>query len=259
MQNISSLPSGIRYLFSDIDDTMTTHGKLPPAAYEMLWALTNKGVSVIPVTGRPAGWCDMIARLWPVRGIVGENGAFYFSYNDKTKNMKRHWIFPEAERTKNSARLKTIEAEVLKTVPGSGVSADQFCRAFDLAIDFCEDVAPLPTADVKKIVSIFEKHGAVAKVSSIHVNGWFGNYDKLSMCRKFCKEELGFDLNDKQDRVAFVGDSPNDEPMFEAFNNSIGVANVKAFSSSLKSPPRFVCDSEGADGFVELGHRILEQ
>lgn len=258
MQTLSSFPSGIRYLFSDIDDTMTSHGKLPAAAYEMLWSLSQKGIAVIPVTGRPAGWCDMIARFWPVRGIIGENGGFYFSYDENNKKMNRHWFSAEDVRTKNAEKLKRIEHEVLAQVPGAAISADQFSRVFDLAIDFCEDVAPLSADKIQHIVSIFEKHGAIAKVSSIHVNGWFGNYDKLSMCREFCKRELGFDLDQNQERVAFVGDSPNDEPLFAAFKNSVGVANVNAFAKTMKTLPRYVCGGEGAAGFVELGQVLLK-
>lgn len=256
MKDLSLLAkTPIQFLFADIDDTITQHGKLPANSYAMLWKLHAAGISVIPVTGRPAGWCDMIARFWPVTAVIGENGAFYFSY--KNKKMFRHWAFNPSVRAQNKLKLAAIEADVLKNVPGSAVSADQFCREFDLAIDFCEDVPALAPTQIQKIVSIFENHGAQAKVSSIHVNGWFGDYDKLSMCQIFCKNELGFDLAQKQNSVAFCGDSPNDEPMFAFFENSIGVANVKAFSHSLKNPPQFVCSKEGADGFVELGEKLL--
>lgn len=258
MKDISQLHAkDIRYLFSDIDDTMTTNGKLPANAYEMIWKLAKNGVHVIPITGRPAGWCDMIARFWPVRGVIGENGAFYFSYDDKNKKMKHHWMIPEEERAANQFKLNDIRAEVLKSVPGAAVSADQFSRACDLAIDFCEDVPMLSSADIQKIVSIFQSHGAIAKISSIHVNGWFGNYDKLSMCREFCKHELGFDIDKNQKTIAFSGDSPNDEPMFGFFENSIGVANVKAFTDKIKSLPKYICTKEGGDGFVELGEKLL--
>ncbi|MCB9073400.1 MAG: HAD-IIB family hydrolase [Bdellovibrionaceae bacterium] len=249
------IPNHITYLFSDIDDTMTEHGKLPAEAYSALWELQAAGIEVIPITGRPAGWCDMMARFWPVRGVIGENGAFYFSY--KNKKMTRHWVASPEERQANQKKLLKIQDEVLKNIPNAAISADQFCRVFDLAIDFCEDVPPLKDEEIAKIVKIFESHGATAKVSSIHVNGWFGAYDKLSMCRTFCQEELGFDLNKNQTRVAFSGDSPNDEPMFSFFENSIGVANVKNFK--LTHPPKYVCTKESAHGFVELAHHLLKE
>lgn len=259
MKNIRDLDSRhIQFLFSDIDDTMTTDGKLSAKAYEMLWTLSQNGLAVIPVTGRPAGWCDMIARFWPVRGVIGENGAFYFSYDEKNKKMNRHWSVSENERAANQLKLNSIRSDVLKAVPEAAISADQFSRACDLAIDFCEDIPPLSSTDIQKIVSIFQKHGATAKISSIHVNGWFGNYDKLSMCRQFCKLELGFDIEKNQHSVAFSGDSPNDEPMFQFFENSVGVGNVLTFAPNMQHLPRFICTKESGDGFVEICEQLLK-
>jgi len=244
-----------KYVFTDIDDTITSHGQLPSGSYEMLWKLKSAGIEVVPVTGRPAGWCDMIARFWPVRGVVGENGAFYFSYDGK--KMKRTWVYDETTRLAYQQKLKNLETEILKAVPKAAVSADQFCRLFDLAIDFCEDIPPLPKSDIEKIVQICEKSGAQAKVSSIHVNTWFGTHDKLSMCKTFCKEELKIDLDKQQEMCAFTGDSPNDEPMFAFFKNSFGVANVLEFEKQLKHPPQYVATKTGGDGFVEIAHKFL--
>ncbi len=249
--------SGIEYLFTDIDDTLTDQGQLHADAYQALWDLSQNGIAVVPVTGRPAGWCEMIARFWPVQGVVGENGAFYFRYHQK--KMHRYFIKEEAERLQNRKKLDQIANEILKQVPGSAVASDQFCRLMDLAIDFCEDVTPLPATDVQKIVKIFEAHGATAKISSIHVNGWFGSYDKLSMCQIFAEKELGFHLSEKQEHIAFSGDSPNDEPMFAYFKNSFAVANIKKFTSLLKNQPQFIAASEGGKGFVEIAAALLKK
>jgi hydroxymethylpyrimidine pyrophosphatase-like HAD family hydrolase len=127
----------------------------------------------------------------------------------------------------------------------------------DLAIDFAEDVGPLTEKDIDQIVSIFEKHGATAKVSSIHVNGWFGQYDKLSMTKTYCEQELGFNFESELDTIAFCGDSPNDEPMFQAFRNSFAVANIKKFADRLKHKPAFVTEKTGGRGFVQIADRIL--
>lgn len=247
----------IHVLFTDIDDTITEHGKLPAESYAAMWKLAQNGIKVVPVTGRPAGWCEMIARFWPVDGIIGENGGFYFRYDEKTKKMLRHFIFDEATQASNRKKLEKIRDEVLREIPGSAVASDQFSRLMDLAIDFCEDVPALPESAVDKIVSIFERHGAVAKVSSIHVNGWFGNYDKLSMCQEFTKKELGFDLGANLSTCAFSGDSPNDEPMFGFFENSFAVANINQFINRLKKKPAYVASKNGAAGFVEIAEQIL--
>ncbi|HEU0290571.1 MAG TPA: HAD hydrolase family protein, partial [Burkholderiales bacterium] len=70
----------IRGVLCDIDDTLTTGGRLTAGAYGAMERLQQAGLPVIPITGRPAGWCDHIARMWPVAAVVGENGAFYFRY-----------------------------------------------------------------------------------------------------------------------------------------------------------------------------------
>jgi len=246
----------VEYLFTDIDDTLTDQGQLHADAYQALWNLHDQGIAVIPVTGRPAGWCEMIARFWPVAGIVGENGALYFRYHQK--KMLRYFVMDEATRTANRKKLDLLGREILKKVPRSAIASDQFCRLMDLAIDFCEDVPPLKERDVEKIVSIFENSGATAKVSSIHVNGWFGDYDKLSMCKTFVKRELKMNLDRHQGRFAFSGDSPNDEPMFAYFQNSFAVANIKNFTHKLKHQPRFVAHSEGGKGFVEIAAALLK-
>jgi HAD superfamily hydrolase (TIGR01484 family) len=245
----------IKYIFCDIDDTLTTEGKLFADAFAAVWRLKERGLAVVPVTGRPAGWCDMIARFWPVDAVIGENGAFYFRYDEHKKQMSRTWAFADDQRLQFQQQLKAIEFEILNTVPGAAVSADQFSRLFDLAIDFCEDVKPLPQTEIQKIVEIFKKHGATAKVSSIHVNGWFGAHDKLSMCKTYLKNEAP---SIKESACLFVGDSPNDEPMFAHFANSVGVSNVLDFKSQIQNLPKFICTQKSGSGFVELADYLLK-
>jgi HAD superfamily hydrolase (TIGR01484 family) len=230
---------------------------LPAAAYEALERLAQAGIKVVPITGRPAGWCDMIARFWPVAGVVGENGAFYFSYDDNARVMRRRFFATEEERRANRLRLDILRQRILSEVPDAGIASDQFYREADLAIDFCEDVPPLPPADVEKILTIFAEAGAIAKLSSIHVNGWFGDYDKLSMARLFAKDILCFDIDREREHVIFVGDSPNDAPMFGFFPNSCGVANVRAFPEGSFTAPAFVTEAEGGEGFVAVAEHIL--
>jgi HAD superfamily hydrolase (TIGR01484 family) len=245
-------------VFADIDDTLTTEGRLPAAAYAALEDLAEAGLFVAPITGRPAGWCDMVARFWPVDGVVGENGAFYFAYDAGEKRMRRRFFASPAERLANRARLEAVGQRILAEVPGSAISADQLYREADLAIDFCEDVPPLEKAMVRRIKQIFEEEGAVAKISSIHVNGWFGDYDKLSMSRHFAADILGLDLDAEKHRIVFVGDSPNDAPMFGFFPEACGVANVLDFGGEMEAEPAFVATQRGGAGFVEVARRLLE-
>jgi len=249
--------AGIRGVFVDIDDTLTSDGFLTAGAYTSLEHLHACGILVAPITGRPAGWCDHIARMWPVDAVVGENGAFFFRYDHETRRMHRHYQLDDKARAENRRRLEAIKTEILSQVPGAAVSADQRYREADLAIDFCEDVPPLPDEQVQRIVSLFEKAGARAKVSSIHVNGWFGDYDKLSMTRTMMRECFGVDLDASREHYAFVGDSPNDGPMFGYFPLSVGVANIERFRSRLKAMPAYVTESPGGAGFSETAVRLL--
>ena len=253
-----TLRQSLRGIFSDIDDTITTNGMISAEAYSAIENISKRGIDFIPITGRPAGWCDMIARFWPVRGVIGENGAFFFSYDRKKKTMIRRYIQSEKERLEGLKKLEIIKQNVLKQVTGSAVASDQFSRISDLAIDFCEDVPELPIEAVKKIEEIFVESGATAKISSIHVNGWFGDYNKLEMTRIFTKEILDIDLDLNKDKFVFCGDSPNDEPLFQYFPNSCGVANVKGFKSEMIHLPKYVSDLKGGKGFVEICKNLLD-
>ena len=155
------------------------------------------------MTGRPAGWCDHIARFWPVDAVVGENGAFWMWHDHQAGKLRTRFVQDEAERADGRRRLEAVRAQVLRDVPGAGIASDQPYRAADLAIDFCEDVPPLPHAEIVHIVRIFEAHGAHAKVSSIHVNGWFGDYDKLTTSRLMMRELFGVDLEAERERYVF--------------------------------------------------------
>ncbi len=247
----------VHTVLTDIDDTLTTHGVLPAIAYAALEKLKNAGLRVIPITGRPAGWCDMIARFWPVDGVVGENGAFAFRHDRASRRMIRIFEVSEEKQRSCRARLDLIAEEVVREVPGATVASDQAYRIADLAIDFSEDTPRLSDVQIEQIISIFHRHGAVAKVSSIHVNGWFGVYDKLSMSRRLLREQLGFDPGEAWDGVAYCGDSPNDEPMFRAVPLSVGVANVIDFAHLMTARPRFVTQERGGEGFAELADRLL--
>jgi HAD superfamily hydrolase (TIGR01484 family) len=248
----------VRFVLCDIDDTLTDGGRLSARAYEALERLHDAGLKVVPVTGRPAGWCDLIARLWPVDAVVGENGALYFAYHRQERRMTRCFWKTPRERRADRERLARLEAQIVAAVPGAAVAADQAFREADLAIDWCEDVEPLATEAVARIVALFEAAGAQAKVSSIHVNGWFGDYDKLAMSRRLLAAQFGVDPQALREQVLFVGDSPNDAPMFAHFPHAVGVANVRDFAGRLVAAPAWVTDARGGAGFAELAAALLE-
>jgi len=247
----------VRSVLCDIDDTLTTDGRLTADAYAALERLQKAGLAVVPITGRPAGWCDHIARLWPVAGVVGENGAFHFRYDHGRRSMKRVYVDDDATRARNRERLAIIGRKIVKAVPGCAIAADQNYRETDLAIDFREDVAPLDRAAVDRILALMQASGLTAKVSSIHVNGWFGAYDKLAATKRLMREEFGLDLDREREACVFVGDSPNDAPMFGYFPHAVGVANVRDFAGRLDHEPRYVTKAASGAGFCELVDFLL--
>ncbi len=261
MKPIKNFPreksAAITYLLTDIDDTITNEGKIPACAFQAMEDLDKAGIKVIPITGRPAGWCDHIARMWPVKAVVGENGAFYFVYDDHKKKMIRRYFKTAQERRQDKKKLEVIKQEILKSIPGCVVSADQPYREADLAIDFAEDVPPLSQEKIDRIVTLFEQNGATAKVSSIHVNGWFGSYDKLSMTKILFREVLKTDLDSIKKNIIFIGDSPNDEPMFEYFPNAVGVANVLEFKDRLSFKPAWITEGKGGIGFAQMAEILI--
>ena len=261
MKPIEKMPKtvkkSIRYVLADIDDTLTLDGRLPAVVFAAMERLQKAGICMIPITGRPAGWCDHIARMWPVDGVVGENGAFYFCYDVQQRKMRRRYFKSEKQRKIDFQKLEKLKGVILKKIPGCRVSADQHYREADLAIDYCEDVPPLPMEDVDRIVRLFEAAGARAKISSIHVNGWFGEYDKLTMTRMLFAEVFKNDLAAVKENIIFIGDSPNDVPMFHFFPHSVGVANILQFKEKITHKPAWVTRQEGGYGFAEMVDLIL--
>jgi hydroxymethylpyrimidine pyrophosphatase-like HAD family hydrolase len=265
--------AGLRYVLMDIDDTLTRGGKLLSRAYAALWKLKEAGLKLIPVTGRPAGWCDLIAREWPVDGVVGENGALAFweeacpagngsaggAGNGDALSRRpslRADYYPGAIRNDNPVLAK-VKARALAEFPLLRVAGDQFARLYDLALDFAEEEPVLPLSAARRIRDIALEEGAHAKVSSIHVNIWMGDYDKLSMAERFLSRRFGWRGGAGDRELIFAGDSPNDEPMFARFPLSCGVANVQKYAPLMKRLPAFVSTQDCGDGFAEIAETIL--
>jgi HAD superfamily hydrolase (TIGR01484 family) len=248
--------SGIRGVLTDIDDTLSTGGCLTADAYRAMWDLHEAGFLLVVVTGRPAGWCDHIARFWPVDAIIGENGGFYF-HHDGGK-LVRYFLYNEQERRSFRTRLDEIRDRILQEIPGCAVASDQTYREYDLAIDFCEDVEPLPWESVIRIRKLFEQAGATARISSIHVNGWFGEFNKLTTTR-LCVRRL-FNIPEEQvkDALVFCGDSQNDEPMFEYFTHSFGMANIENFLHLIQDRPTYITTQPAGSGFCEVAGLLLD-
>lgn len=248
----------VRAVFFDIDDTFSGGAgqhRILPEAYDALWRLKRAGIHTVPVTGRPAGWCDLITRMWPVSAVVGENGAFY-SHLDETRKptvLVKKFLETPATRAANARRLKALHKAIVKAFPGAKTPSDQPYREFDLAIDYCEDVKRWPDERVQKLLAFCHERGAAAKLSSIHVNTWFGSYDKLACVHRVMKSLFKVSISN----VVYIGDSPNDEPFFGRLPLTVGVANVRQFLGRMKHGPAYVTPSSGGTGFAEFADRLL--
>jgi HAD superfamily hydrolase (TIGR01484 family) len=259
-QPLSAAPASglaaLRYVLTDIDDTLTEDGRLPALAYAAMESLARAGLSVVPVTGRPAGWCDAIARQWPVAAVVGENGALWYAEDRAARRMIRWQAQNEPSRLANRDRLMALAGEAMAAVPGTRLASDQPFRLFDAAVDFAEDAGPLPLEEAARIAAVFEAGGAQAKVSSIHVNAWFGDWDKRAGIENLFAARFA-PLHTVLDQVAFLGDSPNDAPLFAAIPFSVGVANVLPFLDRIASAPAYVTEAPGGRGFAEFARALL--
>ena len=264
MDDISTIGSvtanGIEAVFTDIDGTLTdAEGRLSSAVFAAMEQARAAGLAVVPVTGRPAGWCDLIARTWPVNGVIGENGGLYFRAGAHGQGMERLWAQDDATRSDTRARLKELGDRILACHPGAALASDQAYREFDLAIDFCEDVTPLPDAEIDAICQQLSTAGCTVKVSNIHINAWFGHFDKATMCLRVGLDRFDWALDGGDNhKVAFFGDSPNDSPLFSLFRNGIGVANVRKMAARMPALPKWCTRAEGGAGFIEGIEAILK-
>jgi HAD superfamily hydrolase (TIGR01484 family) len=248
----------IRGVCLDIDDTLSTSGKLTDEAYSALWSLKNAGFKVVPITGRPAGWCDHFARFWPVDAIVGENGAFTFFMN---RGIRKRIDTPAGqERLYLKDQLTLLSEKIQVHFPKARWASDQSYREYDLAIDICEDVDAWSAEDVESLLTFCRQEGAHAKLSSIHVNTWFGEYDKRKGFEHWLSEGApGCEgLIPERDKWLYIGDSPNDEPMFASFPCSVGVANLKKYLPQLKNPPTWITQKESGEGFAEMAKKLTQ-
>lgn len=239
-------------VLTDIDDTLTTAGAITADALQALAALRAAGLPVIAVTGRPVGWSVPLARSWPVDAIVAENGAVALVEAGTRKRYQQD----ATTRAANYARLQQVAHCVLREVPGATLAQDSPGRETDIAIDHGE-LTHLPPERIEQVVAILRREGLHATVSSIHINGWIGAHDKLAGARWIVRELLGRELDAELERWVYVGDSTNDQRMFQHVPHSVGVANIRRFEALLSHQPRYITRGERGAGFAEVVRALL--
>jgi HAD superfamily hydrolase (TIGR01484 family) len=244
----------VRAVFTDLDGTMTTGGQLLPSTYAAMAELTRAGVPVVIVTGRPAGWGEAIARLWPVTAVVTENGCVSIT-RDARGRWKRRYVVPAKKLAELRRRMHAAADEIAKLVPGARLSSDSTFTEVNLAVDWNEDVK-LPEAAARRMETLLRERGFAAVRSSVHVNFWPRGFDKLWACRRIVRDVLGGEP-DELEPYLYVGDALNDEPMFKGFPRSVGVANIRHVWDDLEHKPAHVTRAAEGAGFEELVRAIL--
>ena len=245
----------VRGVLTDIDDTLTTDGTLTMGAVAAIAALRAAGLPVIAVTGRPMGWSVPVVETTTLSAVVAENGAVALRA-DEDDGVAIEYFQDEAVRVANAARLREVAACILAEVPAATLARDSAGRVTDIAIDHAE-FAHLDGAAIAKVVALMREAGMNATVSSIHINGWFGDHTKLTGARWIVQRLLGRDLDAERADWVCVGDSTNDEPMFAAFPLSVGVANIVDFADRLARWPAYVTTLDRGRGFVEVAEALL--
>lgn len=262
MKPLSTWPENDRAnivgVFTDIDDTLTTEGAITPDALQALHNLKAAGLMVIPITGRPVGWSIPFASTWPVNAMVAENGAVALLHNTQTNQVNKIYQQDLATRTRNFQEMQRIAQRVLQEIPSTVMAQDSPGRETDIAFDHSE-FHHLPHEQIQQVLKLLKEEGMTATVSSIHINAWFGDHNKWHGAQWILKELTGRNLSKELDQWVYVGDSTNDQVMFEHFTHSVGVANIRRFEKDLKHLPKYIAQLERGAGFSEVARLLSLQ
>jgi len=247
--------SRVEAVFTDVDGTLTTGGRVRASTLAALEGLERAGVPVVLVTGRPAGFAEAWARTWPVAGVIAENGGVAVRL-DARGALRKVYARPASSRVGERRRLVRVVRAALRAVPGARMSTDSLYSEVDLAIDVNEEVRLGPEA-ARRLEAFFAARGVNAVRSSVHVNAWIGPFDKAWMVRRFIGRVWKERLRPDDRRYLYLGDSVNDAPLFGTFSLSVGVANVRAVLGLLTYRPRFVTRAPEGRGFEEVARAVL--
>ena len=248
--------TGLHGIFTDIDDTLTTAGKLPAAVYAALERLRDAGFAIVPVTGRSAGWAHMVLHHWPVEAVVAESGGLCL-YRD-AGGIPRWLYHDDPQRiTQDRERIGEVAQQVLAQIPELALADDNAFRLVDFALDHSETVPAVSGERIEEAIAMFRTKGLQARASSVHINVWRGDFDKAPMSLRYLQEVRAASLPEEIARWVFIGDAPNDASMFAGFPCSVGVANLAPLAHRLPVVPRYLTAASHGEGFIELAEHLL--
>ena len=257
MDPLSLFPlTKIKYVLTDIDGTLTSGGQLVSSAYDALWKLKDAGFVVIPVTGGGAGTAIHAIRSWPIDAIITESGALAYV---KERECVKAVYHPNARIKAVDNRSLALIDELREKIPNFKLAMDQFSRLFDIAVDYHEEQPFFNDSEIETVFKVASEHGAGVRKSSIHLNVFFGSYDKIDMTEYLFDTVFNIQLSDVEDTCIYVGDAPNDEQMFLNFRNSIGVANISKYLDIIQHKPSYITSKNAGEGFAEIAEMLLER
>ncbi|KFL31316.1 hydrolase [Devosia riboflavina] len=238
----------VSYLLTDIDDTLTTDGRLLPETYQALWDLEKAGIAVVTVTGGSAGWCEHIVRAWPVAAAIGESGAFVMTARHNRVEVE-YW---EDEALQSERQRKHLASVAPLLVGRFHLAHDQHFRLADVAVD----IVGYPRAEVDALATEIRALGGTVAISSVHINTWIGDYNKRTMSERLLRR-WGLGDEELARQVSFAGDSRNDAPMFAFLSKTFGVANILPVLDDLPIKPRWISADIAGRGFVDIAKALL--
>lgn len=244
--------TSIEFVLTDMDETLTHHGRLAAATYDALERLQASGIKVIPVTAAPAGWCDQMARMWPVDGVIGENGGLFFRRGADPHKLERDYWHEDDQAVIALQKRKQLIELIQAHLPWARLAADQDFRQTSVAFEL-----PREKSRRQALSDALSNAGAEHTVNNLWALGWFGGYDKLAMARRVLHQVYGLGAEQSLDKVFYSGDSLNDAPMFEFFRHTMGVSTVRDCLHQLPKAPEWISVGPGGAGFVEAAEAIL--
>ncbi|HYS66299.1 MAG TPA: HAD-IIB family hydrolase [Paraburkholderia sp.] len=242
----------VRFVLTDMDETLTYQGRLAASTYAALERLQSAGIRVIPVTAAPAGWCDQMARMWPVDGVIGENGGLFLQRTSNGHGVSRTYWHADENLSETRAKLTAMAEIVTARFPQIHLADDQAFRLTSIAF-----ARPDNPELSEQVVQVLRAAGANATINNLWVLGWLGGYDKLAMTRKVLAATYQVDIDTGRHTVLYTGDSTNDAPMFEFFKHTVGVSTVREYLSELPVPPAWITKGPGGEGFVEAANAVI--
>lgn len=231
---------------TDLDDTLTCHGRFTRASLVALDTLSALGVPCIIATGRPLGWAEVLASLLPVRAVVAENGAVWALREGSTVRVA--FLEDVDTRTQGLARSRAMARRVGEHFPLLQPVREHVLRATDVTLDIGERTT-VPRDCVAEAMAMVRAGGLHAVASSVHLHISHRAPDKTEGLRA-ALADLGCDPKELEHCWIYLGDSPNDAGPFSAMALSFGVRGVERFP--MPALPRYVCRGGPGEALAEV-------